>query len=35
MAKVYGVGGVFIYANDPKMLAEWYARKDKTGFPTW
>ena len=25
MAKVYGIGGVFIYANDPKMLAEWYA----------
>lgn len=25
MAKVYGIGGVFIYANDPRMLAEWYA----------
>ncbi len=24
--KVNGIGGVFIYANDPKDLAEWYAR---------
>ena len=25
MAHVYGIGGVFIHANDPKLLAEWYA----------
>ncbi len=25
MIKVNGIGGVFIYANDPKMLADWYA----------
>lgn len=29
-AKVEDVGGVFIYANDPKTLAEWY--KDKLGI---
>src|SRR5258708_1285549 len=23
-AKVEGLGGAFIYANDPKSLAEWY-----------
>ena len=23
--KVSGIGGVFIYANDPKSLAEWYS----------
>ncbi len=28
--KVEDVGGVFIYANDPKALAEWY--KDKLGI---
>jgi predicted enzyme related to lactoylglutathione lyase len=26
MIKVNGIGGVFIYANDPTSLAEWYAR---------
>ncbi len=26
MIKVNGIGGVFIYANDPKMLAEWYTQ---------
>jgi hypothetical protein len=25
MIKVNGVAGVFLYANDPKGLAEWYA----------
>lgn len=25
MAQVSGIGGVFIYSNDPKSLAEWYA----------
>jgi predicted enzyme related to lactoylglutathione lyase len=25
MAKVTGLGGVFIYANDAQALAEWYA----------
>ena len=25
MAQVYGIGGVFIYSTDPKLLAEWYA----------
>ncbi|HEY0754555.1 MAG TPA: VOC family protein [Ktedonobacteraceae bacterium] len=25
MAHVYDIGGVFIYATDPKVLAEWYA----------
>ena len=29
-AKVEDVGGVFIYANDPKALAGWY--KDKLGI---
>lgn len=29
-AKVEGLGGVFIYANDPKTLAEWY--QDKLGI---
>ncbi|MDQ2905161.1 MAG: VOC family protein [Ktedonobacteraceae bacterium] len=24
MAHVSGIGGVFIYSNDPKALAEWY-----------
>ena len=24
MIKVNGIAGVFLYANDPKMLAEWY-----------
>lgn len=28
-AKVDNLGGVFIYANDPKSLAEWY--RDKLG----
>ncbi len=26
MMKVDGLGGVFIYANDPKSLSEWYTR---------
>ncbi len=25
MNKVSGIAGVFVYANDPKRLAEWYA----------
>ena len=25
MAQVYGIGGVFIYSTNPKLLAEWYA----------
>ncbi len=25
MAHVYGIGGVFIYATDPQVLADWYA----------
>ena len=29
-AKVEGIGGAFIYANDPKSLAEWY--RDKLGL---
>jgi hypothetical protein len=24
MSKVNGIAGVFLYANDPKKLAEWY-----------
>jgi hypothetical protein len=24
MIKVNGIAGVFLYANDPKTLAEWY-----------
>ena len=24
--KVTGIGGVFIFANDPKLLSQWYAR---------
>jgi hypothetical protein len=24
--EVNGIAGVFVYANDPKKLAEWYAR---------
>lgn len=27
MPKVTGVGGVFIFSNDPKRLAAWYAEK--------
>ena len=26
MMDVNGIGGVFIYANDPRSLAEWYSR---------
>ena len=25
MIKANGIAGVFLYANDPKMLAEWYS----------
>jgi predicted enzyme related to lactoylglutathione lyase len=32
MAKVVGVGGVFLKARDPKALARWYA--EKLGIPT-
>ncbi|HYN90121.1 MAG TPA: VOC family protein [Ardenticatenaceae bacterium] len=26
MAKLDGIGGIFIYANDPDALSQWYAR---------
>ena len=26
MAQITGIGGVFIFANDPKMLADWYTQ---------
>src|SRR5690349_15222144 len=31
MAKVLGIGGVFVKAADPKALGEWYSRV--LGFP--
>ncbi len=32
MAKLDGIGGVFIYANDPHALSQWYARHFDLGF---
>jgi hypothetical protein len=27
MTKVNGIGGVFLYSNEPKKLAEWYTHR--------
>ena len=32
MIKVNGIAGVFLYANDPKMLAEWYTHHFSLDF---
>lgn len=34
-AAVKGIGGVFLYAEDPKGLAEWYARHLGLDFMDW